>query len=115
LDRYCRRREGIMVRKAFKMKVYSEKHKEYKKRHDEIWESLKKVLKSHGAHNYSIFLDEETDSLFAYVELENEELWDKVSETEECKKWWAFMKDIMETNEDNSPRSTELKEVFYLK
>ena len=104
-----------MIRKAFKMKVYREKHKEYKKRHDEIWESLKKVLKSHGAHNYSIFLDEETNCLFAYVELENEELWDKVSETEECKKWWAFMEDIMETNEDNSPKSTELKEVFYLK
>ena len=103
-----------MIRKAFKMKVHSEKHKEYKKRHDEIWESLKKVLKNHGASNYSIFLDEETDYLFAYVELESEELWDKVADTEECKKWWVFMKDIMETNEDNSPESVELKEVFYL-
>ena len=26
-----------------------------------------------------------------------------------------FMEDIMETNEDNSPKSTELREVFYLK
>ena len=103
-----------MIRKALKMKVYSQYHEEYKKRHDEIWESLKKVLKSHGAHNYSIFLDGETDSLFAYVELESEELWNKVAETE-CKKWWDFMKDIMETNNDNSPKSVELKEVFYLK
>ena len=104
-----------MIRKALKMKVYSQYHGEYKKRHDEIWESLKNVLKSHGAHNYSIFLDGETDSLFAYVELESEELWNKVAETEEWKKWWDFMKDIMETNDDNSPKSVELKEVFYLK
>ena len=104
-----------MIRKAVKMKVCSGQHEEYKKRHDEIWEPLKKVLKNHGAHNYSIFLDKETNSLFAYVEIESEELWDKVAETEECKKWWNFMEDIMETNEDNSPKSTELREVFYLK
>ena len=30
------------------------------------------------------------------------------------KKWWAYMKDIMETNDDNSPVSIPLKEVFYL-
>lgn len=79
-----------MIRKALKMKVYSQCHGEYKRRHDEIWESLKNVLKSHGAHNYSIFLDGETDSLFAYVELESEELWNKVAETEECKKMVGF-------------------------
>ena len=104
-----------MIRKAFKMKVYKESHAEYEKRHNEIWDSLVQILKKHGSHNYSIFLDEETSDLFAYVELENEDLWNKVAETEECKKWWAFMKDIMETNPDNSPKSVELKEVFYLK
>jgi L-rhamnose mutarotase len=30
------------------------------------------------------------------------------------RKWWAFMKDIMETNEDDSPVAIPLKEVFYL-
>ena len=104
-----------MIRKAFKMKVYDESHNEYKKRHDEIWTSLVEVLKDHGSHNYSIFLDEKSSDLFAYVEIENQELWDKVAETEECKKWWNFMKDIMETNPDNSPSSVELKEFFYLK
>jgi len=29
-------------------------------------------------------------------------------------KWWTYMKDIMETNDDHSPVSTSLKEVFYL-
>jgi L-rhamnose mutarotase len=31
------------------------------------------------------------------------------------KKWWAYMKDIMETNADNSPLSIPLKNVFDLK
>ncbi|MFX7845269.1 L-rhamnose mutarotase [Acinetobacter baumannii] len=30
------------------------------------------------------------------------------------KKWWHYMKDIMETNSDESPVSIPLKEVFYL-
>jgi L-rhamnose mutarotase len=30
------------------------------------------------------------------------------------KKWWAYMKDIMETNTDHSPVSFPLTEVFYL-
>jgi L-rhamnose mutarotase len=30
------------------------------------------------------------------------------------KKWWTYMKDIMETHEDHSPVSIPLKEVFSL-
>jgi L-rhamnose mutarotase len=29
-------------------------------------------------------------------------------------KWWAYMADLMDVNEDDSPISTELEEVFYL-
>ena len=47
--------------------------------------------------------------------MESQELWDKVAETNICKKWWDYMKDIMETNPDNSPVSIELKKVFDLK
>lgn len=104
-----------MIRKASVMKVYPDKFEEYKKRHDELWPEMGKMLKEHGGHNYSIFLDEETATLFAYVEIEDEEKWSKVAETEICQKWWAYMKDIMETNPDNSPVSKELKDVFYLK
>ena len=31
-----------------------------------------------------------------------------------CKKWWAYMKDLMPSNPDNSPVSRELKEVFHI-
>lgn len=103
-----------MIRKASVMFVNKDSYEEYKRRHDELWPEMAKELKAHGAHNYSIFLEEETGKLFAYVEIESEENWDKMSETEICQKWWAYMKDIMKTNPDNSPVSVDLKDVFYL-
>ena len=30
------------------------------------------------------------------------------------KKWWKYMADIMETNQDNSPVTIALEQVFYL-
>ena len=73
------------------------------------------MIHKYGGSNYSIFLDEETNTLIGYIELENEELWNKSAETEICKKWWDYMADIMETNEDNSPVSIDLKPMFFLK
>jgi len=104
-----------MIQKSFKMKLFEGQEKEYEKRHSEIWPELVKELKSHGATKYLIFHDKETNCLFSYVEMESEELWNKVAETDACQKWWAHMKDIMETNSDNSPISTELSQVFNLK
>ncbi|WP_322107896.1 L-rhamnose mutarotase [Vibrio algarum] len=60
------------------------------------------------------FLDEETSNLFAYVEITDQERWNEIAETEVCKTWWFYMKDIMRTNEDNSPISKELKDVFFM-
>ncbi len=103
-----------MIRKAFLMSVNPDAHAVYKKRHDEIWPELAETLKQHGASNYNIFLNEETNQLFAYVEIESEERWNAVADTSVCKEWWAYMKDIMPSNPDNSPISSELKAVFCL-
>lgn len=103
-----------MIRKAFLMKVNAGAHEEYERRHRPIWMELETVLKAHGVSNYSIFLESKTNQLFGYVEISSEELWMKIAETDECKRWWAFMKDIMPSNADNSPISVELKEVFHL-
>jgi L-rhamnose mutarotase len=107
-------KENNMIRKAVLMQVNPDKHAEYVKRHSPIWPELHKVLKAHGVHNYSIFLDEQTHSLFGYVEVEDEARWNAIAATLECKKWWAYMKDIMPSNADNSPKSKELKEVFHI-
>jgi L-rhamnose mutarotase len=103
-----------MIRKAFLMSVNEDANEEYERRHRPIWEDLAVVLKDHGVSNYSIFLDAETNQLFGYAEIESEERWAAIAETDECHRWWAFMKDIMPSNADNSPVSVELKEVFHM-
>jgi len=103
-----------MIRKAFKMKIYADKKEEYIKRHNPIWEDLQKVLKTQGVSNYSLFLDEETNILFGYAEIEDEQKWNEIANTEICKKWWNFMADCMETNPDNSPKSSNLSAVFHI-
>ncbi len=106
--------EDLGGRISFKMKLLKGFEDEYKKRHDEIWPELKALLKQTGISDYSIFLDEETNDLFACFTVEDEKKLKELSAKEIMKKWWAYMKDIMETNEDNSPVSISLKEVFYL-
>ncbi len=96
------------------MNVVPDSHEEYERRHRPIWAELEAVLKDHGVSNYSIFLDAETNQLFGYAEIESEDLWTSIAGTDECKRWWAFMKDIMPSNADNSPVSRDLKEVFHL-
>ena len=87
---------------------------EYRKRHNEIWPELKKLLKEAGVSEYSIFLDEETNTLFAFQKVNGEEGSQDLGQTEIVKKWWKFMSDIMETNPDNSPVTVPLQEVFFM-
>jgi len=87
---------------------------EYRKRHDEIWPELVRLLKNEGIGNYSIFLDEETDTLFAYQEQSGESSSQDLGKTEIVKKWWKYMADIMETNPDNSPVTKPLEQVFFM-
>jgi L-rhamnose mutarotase len=103
-----------MIRKAFVMSVHPEKEREYEYRHSPIWPELEAILKKHGAHNYSIFLNPETRQLFAYVEIENEARWQAIAQTPECQKWWQYMSDVMPSNPDSSPLATDLREVFHL-
>jgi L-rhamnose mutarotase len=103
-----------MIRKAFVMQVNPDAHAEYQQRHSPIWPELEQVLKEHGAHHYSIFLDEARNLLFGYVEIESEERWNAVANTAVCQRWWQHMGDVMPSNPDHSPVSSPLREVFYL-
>ncbi len=103
-----------MIRKAFVMSVNAGQQAEYERRHRPIWPELEETLRAHGVHNYSIFLHPETRQLFGYVEIEDEERWAAIAETDLCKKWWTHMKEIMPSNPDNSPISLELPEVFHI-
>lgn len=103
-----------MIRKAFVMQVNPDAHAEYQRRHSPIWPELEAELKAHGAHNYSIFLDEKRHLLFGFVEVESEARWNAIAETDVCQRWWKHMGDVMPSNPDYSPVSDDLKEVFYL-
>jgi L-rhamnose mutarotase len=103
-----------MDRVAFKMKLFPGCEAEYKKRHDIIWPELSELLKQTGISEYSIFLDEETNSLFGFLKAEDEALLGNLPTHPVMQKWWAYMADIMESNSDSSPISIPLKEVFYL-
>jgi L-rhamnose mutarotase len=87
---------------------------EYRKRHDEIWPELAELIRSTGVCDYSIFLDESTNTLFAVQKQSGDESSQDLGENPVVKKWWAFMADIMESNPDNSPVAIPLEEVFYL-
>ena len=52
-----------MIRKAFKMYFKAGCADEYEKRHNELWPEMKAMIHEYGGHNYSIFLDDETNIL----------------------------------------------------
>ena len=96
------------------MSVHPGQQEEYERRHNPIWEELQEVLRAHGVHSYSIFLDPSDNSLFAYAEIEDEARWEAIARTEVCRRWWRHMSEVMPTHPDRSPLSTDLREVFHL-
>ena len=96
--------EDTMLRDAFRMKLKPGCIEEYRKRHDRIWPELVKAHSDCGICDYSIYLDEETLTLFA----------DRMGELDIVKKWWEYNRDLMEVNPDNSPVFTPLVEVFHM-
>ena len=103
-----------MKRQAFKMFLKPGFEAEYEKRHNAIWPELKKLLQDAGVCDYSIFLDKETNILFAVQKNTGEGGSQDLGSTEIVQRWWAYMADIMETNLDNSPISIPLPELFYM-
>jgi L-rhamnose mutarotase len=102
-----------MKRNAFKMKLKPGFEAEYKRRHDQIWPELSAELAKAGIRDYSIFLDPETLTLFAVQKLTDGNTAADLPNNAVVKKWWSYMKDIMDTNPDNSPVTKPLKEVFH--
>lgn len=103
-----------MQRIAFKMKLHAGYEAEYKRRHTAIGPELKALLKQAGIEDYSIFLDEETLILFAYLQIGEPANLDQLPGHPVMQKWWDHMKDIMDVHPDHSPVATPLKEVFYM-
>ena len=103
-----------MERYAFKMFLNPGERDAYKKRHDEIWPELAQLLREAGIRNYSIFLDEETNILFGYLERSVSHGMDRLLEHPVMRRWWDYMKDLMQTDATGAPIAIRVDEVFHL-
>ncbi|UII78729.1 L-rhamnose mutarotase [Flagellimonas sp. CMM7] len=99
---------------AFKMFLKPGMVEEYHRRHNQICPEMLKLLRKQGVGQFSIFLDEETQTLFAYQQVIGDTNSQDLGNNPIVRKWWEYMADIMETNQDNSPKSIPLKELFYM-
>jgi L-rhamnose 1-epimerase len=104
-----------MEKIAFTMQLNPGCEAEYRKRHDEIWPELIEELKNVGIQDYSIFLDDDSGTLFGVLWRTEPHGMDALPEKPIMKKWWVYMADIMASNPDSSPRVQPLKLVFHLK
>ena len=96
------------------MKLQKGFEEEYRRRHDAIWPELTSLLHNTGIREYSIFLEERSGQLFGFLKIDDAVKLDQLPTQPVMQRWWNYMKDIMDTNPDNSPVSIPLKEVFYL-
>jgi L-rhamnose mutarotase len=104
-----------MEKYAFKMKLHPGEAEEYERRHDAIWPELVDLLHEAGVSDYSIFLDEETDTLFGVLWRRDDHTMDKLPEHPLMRRWWEHMHDIMETKPDDEPVAVPLKRMFHMK
>ena len=98
---------------AHKLKLKPGMAEEYRKRHDAIWPELAAAIRRAGISDYSIFFDEETNTLFAVQTLALNHTAAELRQTPILQKWWAYMAPLMEVNPDNSPVRTPLKLLFH--
>ncbi len=103
-----------MEKYAFKMHLNPGARDEYKRRHDEIWPDLVDLLKSAGVSDYSIHLDEDTNTLFGVLWRTGDHGMDALPDHPVMRRWWAHMADIMETKPDNEPVAVPLTPVFHM-
>jgi|GEM_PF-1453296 len=84
------------------------------KKHDEIRPELKAELKAASISDYSIFLDQETFTLFAVQKLSDGNTASALPRSPIVCKWWDAMAPLMQVHPDNSPVATPLREVVHL-
>src|SRR5687767_6626788 len=96
------------------MSVHAGRAQEYARRHQPIWPELEATLLAHRVRTYTIFLDPNTNDLFAYVQSASEQEWNAVASTAVCRRWWAHMRELMPSRPDDSPVAMPLYEVFHI-
>lgn len=96
------------------MKVHIGHESEYERRHREIWPDLAEALHKAGVLDYTIWLDRQTGDLFALMHLTDDHSADSLPHLPAMKRWWRHMAEIMDANDDFSPVTQPLEQVFHL-
>jgi len=96
------------------MQLHAGCEEEYRRRHASIWPELAALLRETGIRDYSIFLEEKTLRLFAILQIDDALKLDSLAGQPVMRRWWEYMKDMMDTNPDGSPVVAPLKEIFHL-
>ena len=103
-----------MIRRAFRMSIHRGQAAEYERRHDSDLARARGDAARAWLDTFTIFLDDASGDLFAYVEFDSQARWDAVANTEVCRRWWRHMREIMPSSADDSPESRPLREVFHI-
>lgn len=98
---------------AAKLKLKPGMAEEYKKRHDAIWPELSQAIRAAGISDFSIFLDEETGTLFSVQKVAATNTAAELRKSKIMHKWWDYMAPLMEVNPNNSPVRLPLQPVFH--
>lgn len=99
---------------AFRMKLKPGTIVEYRRRHNAIWPELAQLLRESGIYDYSIFLDEETLHLFAVLKLREPNTREQLPQHPVMRRWWEYMRELMETQPDGKPVEWPLVPMFHL-
>lgn len=91
---------------------------EYKRLHAAVWPEILTLLRQAGMRNYSIFLKEPENLLFAYLEYEGDDIEKDnllISASTEMKRWWALTDPMQRPLESRKPGEwwAEMEEVFH--
>ncbi len=104
-----------MERFAWKGRIKPGMRAEYKRRHDEIWDEMKALLKAAGIKNYTIWSD--GDVLFGYYECERGIAFAEETQTNSpvVDRWNAYMRDVLELEMDpETGAQPKLEQMFLL-
>ncbi len=99
------------MRHAFRMRLQPGCESIYKEKHDAVWPGVEAALLADGVTSFSIYrsgLD-----LFAYIE-STQPGKDPQEADQVTRDWWKMMESYMESNDDHTPKTWDLEEMYHL-
>jgi L-rhamnose mutarotase len=104
-----------MARVAFRLRIRSDRIKDYEEAHRRVWPEMLQLLKRVGITQYSIF--RRGVDLFLYMHVEDfERAWSELDNSPVNQRWQQEMKPLFEPLTDLEPgeRFAMMHEIFYL-